>query len=158
MEEQSLGKHLVYLLQEGGAHATFDAAVKGIPPPLRGKRPRGLPHSPWELVEHMRIAQRDILDFSRNPKYALPKWPEGYWPPKSAPPSAAAWTKSIRSFRDDLKSMCNLVTDPATNLFAKIPWGDGQTILREALLAADHTSYHVGQLILVRRLLGIWKE
>ena len=155
MTNDALRRHLIDLLRGGGAHASFDAAVKGIPAELRGKRPKGLPHSPWELVEHMRIAQWDILEFSRNPNHESPKWPDGCWPNTPAPPSAAAWTKSIRAFRDDLESMCGLVT--SADLFAPIKWGQGQTILREALLVADHNSYHLGQLILVRRLLGAWK-
>jgi hypothetical protein len=108
------------------------------------------------LVEHLRIALGDILEFSRDAKHASPKWPEGYWPASSAPENAKDWDKSVQAFRDDLKAMCDLVMDPSTDLYAKIPHGDGQTILREALLAADHNSYHVGQLITTRRLLGAW--
>lgn len=155
MSDQALRDHLLYLLREGGAHANFDATIKALPAELRGKRPRGLPHSCWELLEHMRIAQWDILDFSRNPDYRTLKWPEDYWPKSAAPPSAAAWTKSVRAFRDDLEQMCKLVS--SADLFAVIPWGSGQTILREALLMADHNSHHLGQLIQVRRLLGAWK-
>jgi len=155
MSDQALRDHLLYLLRGGGAHAGFDASIKGLPAELRGKRPKGLPHSPWEQLEHMRLAQWDILDFCRNPKYQAPKWPEGYWPNSPAPPSASAWTKSVRAFRDDLETMCQLVS--SADLFAKILWGEGQTILREALLIADHNSYHLGQLIDTRRLLGAWK-
>ncbi len=157
MDDKSLRDHVLYLLKDGGAHLGFEAAVKGLPVELRGKRPKGSPHSPWELLEHMRLAQRDILEFSRNPKHESPKWPEGYWPKTPAPPSAAAWTKSVRAFHQDLEAMCALVTDPAMDLFARIPHGDGQTILREALLVADHNAYHLGQLVLVRKLLGAWK-
>jgi hypothetical protein len=110
------------------------------------------------LLEHLRIAQWDILEFSRNPKHKSPKWPEGYWPKTATPPSAAAWTKSIQRFRADQKAMLDLVVNPKTNLFAKIPWGDGQTILREALLVADHNAYHIAQLVDVRRLLRAWKN
>jgi len=110
------------------------------------------------LLEHLRFTQWDILDFSRNPKYVTPKWPDNYWPKNSSPPSAAAWNKSLKSFQDDLDAMKKLVSDPKTDLFAKIPWGDGQTVLREALLIADHNSHHLGQLIDVRRLLGAWKS
>jgi hypothetical protein len=110
------------------------------------------------LLEHLRIAQEDILEFCRDPKYKAPKWPDDYWPKKPAPPSAAAWGKSVKQFRKDLKTMQDLVANPKTDLFAKIPWGDGQTILREVLLVADHNAYHVAQLIDVRRLLGAWKE
>ncbi len=112
----------------------------------------------WMVLEHLRLTQWDILEFSRNPKYRSPKWPEGYWPKTEAPPDASAWNKSIQQFRKDLKAMQDLVANPKTDLYARIPWGDGQTLLREALLLADHNAYHLGQLIDVRRLLGAWKE
>jgi len=155
--DQSLREHLLYLLSGGGAHLNFDAAVADLPAALRGVRPDGLPHSPWELLEHLRIAQRDILEFSRNAKHVSPEWPSGYWPASAAPPDDAAWDKSVAAFRRDLAAMRKLVKDPKTNLYARIPHGDGQTILREALLTADHNAYHLGQLVLVRRLLGAWK-
>lgn len=155
--DQALRDHLLFLLRDGGAHVHFDAAIKGLPAALRGKRPKGADHSPWELLEHLRLAQWDILEFSRNAAYQSPKWPEGYWPEKPAPPNDRAWAKSIREFSADLDALCALVADPATDLFAKIPHGDGQTVLREALLVADHNAYHLGQLVLVRRLLGAWK-
>ena len=117
-----------------------------------------LPYSVWRLLEHMRIAQRDILEFSRNPKHVSPEWPDGYWPQGDAPPDDAAWDRSIKAFRADLKAVEELVTDPSTDLFARIPHGDGQTILREALLVADHNAYHLGQIVAVRRLLGAWKQ
>jgi hypothetical protein len=154
---KQLREHLLYLLDGGGAHARFNDAVKDMPADLRGIKPQGMPHSAWMLLEHLRIAQRDILDFSRNPKYKSPKWPEGYWPKTATPPSAAAWTKSIQQFRKDLKAMQDLVGSGKTDLYARIPWGDGQTILREALLLSDHNAYHIGQLIDVRRLVGDWK-
>ncbi len=156
--DQSLRQHLLELLDGGHAHANFDNVVADFPAKLRGERPAGLPHSAWMLVDHMRITQWDILDFSRNPNYVTPKWPEDYWPANPAPPNAAAWDKNVKAFRDDLDAMKKLVSDPKSDLFAKIPWGDGQTILREALLVADHNSHHLGQLIDVRRLLGIWKS
>jgi hypothetical protein len=155
--EQSLRKHLVELLAGGSAHAKFEDAVKGLPPKLRGAKPANFPHSPWMLLEHLRLAQWDILEFSRNAKHASPKWPEGYWPKDDAPPNAAAWNKSIQQFRRDLKAVQSLVANPKTDLFVRIPWGDGQTILREVLLAADHNAYHVAQLVDVRRMLGAWK-
>ena len=155
--EKLLREQLVSLLSEGNAHATFDQAVEKLPSELRGKRPEGLPHSPWELLEHLRIAQWDILDFSRNPQYKEMKWPDDYWPKSPEPPNEDDWDKSVATFRHDLQKLCALVLDPATDLFTKIPHGDGQTILREALLAADHNAYHVGQFILVRRLLGAWE-
>ncbi|HUJ95985.1 MAG TPA: DinB family protein [Terriglobales bacterium] len=154
--DKSLRDHVVYLLQGGGAHLKFDEALDGIPSKLRGKKPKKLPHSCWMLLEHMRLAQWDILEFSRNAKHVSPDWPSGYWPQSAAPASDAAWNASIRGFRKDLKAMQDLVASPKTDLFARIPWGDGQTILREALLIADHNAYHLGQLVAVRRLLGAW--
>jgi len=155
--EQSLRQHLVELLAGGSAHAKFEDAIKGLPPKLRGAKPAGFPHSPWMLLEHLRLAQWDILEFSRNAKHVSPKWPEGYWPKKESPANAGAWNKSAQQFRRDLKAMQSLVTNPRTDLFARIPWGDGQTILQEALLVADHNAYHVAQLVDVRRMLGAWE-
>lgn len=156
-KDQSLREHLASLLTSSHAHATFEAAIKDLPIDLRGKRPKGAQHSAWEIVEHLRIAQWDILEFSRDAKHVSPEWPGGYWPTKPAPPDEKAWDKSVRAFRRDLKAMCDLISDESTKLEAKIPHGDGQTILREALLLADHNAYHVGELVLVRRLLGAWK-
>jgi len=155
---KQLREHLLYLLDGGGAHARFNDAVKDMPERSRSVKPDGLPHSAWMLLEHLRIAQRDILEFSRNSKHASPKWPEGYWPKTQAPPSPAAWNKSVQQFRKDLKAMQDLVANARTDLYARIPWGDGQTILRQALLLADHNAYHIAQLIDVRRLVGAWKE
>jgi hypothetical protein len=155
--DHSLREHLVELLAGGSAHAKFDDVIKGLPAKLRGVKPPKFPHSAWMLLEHMRLAQRDILEFSRNAKHVSPEWPEGYWPKTPAPPSRAAWNKSLQQFRADLKAMQALVTNPKTDLHARIPWGDGQTILREALLVADHNAYHLGQLLDLRRLLGAWK-
>jgi hypothetical protein len=157
MNDESLRKHVVELLDGGHAHATFDTVIKNFPAELRGEVPLGLPHSAWMLLEHMRLAQWDILDFSVNPKYKAMKWPEDYWSKTPAPPDAASWEKSIKSFRDDLDAMKKLVSDPKTDLFKKLDWGKGQTILREALLVANHNSHHLGQMIDVRRLLGAWK-
>ncbi|MDR7545012.1 MAG: DinB family protein [Armatimonadota bacterium] len=154
---RAVRKHLLWLLGGGDAHASFDRATSGLPAALRGKRPAGLPYSPWELLEHMRIAQWDILDFSRNPGYVHRKWPDEYWPRSPEPPTDRAWGNSVRAFRRDHGAMMALVRNPRTDLYAKIPWGQGQTILREALLVADHNAYHIGQLIVVRRLLGAWK-
>lgn len=156
--DRSLRNHVLYLLQGGGAHLHFDEVIARIPPRLRGQKPAGLPHSLWMLFEHMRLAQWDILEFSRNPKHKSPDWPGGYWPTTDAPRSSAAWNASIKKFRADLKAMQDLVKNPKTDLFARIPWGDGQTILREALLVADHNAYHLGQMLDVRRLLGAWPE
>jgi hypothetical protein len=154
--EKKLREHLVKLLEGGYAHVEFEKVIKDFPEELRGKTSKGAEHSPWELLEHMRIAQSDILEFSRDAGHKSPSWPEGYWPETPAPPNAKAWDKSVKTFRKDLKAMCDLVSDKKTDLYAMIPHGDGQTILREALLAADHNSYHLGQLVLVRRLLGAW--
>jgi hypothetical protein len=157
-KDKALREHLVYLLKGGGAHLDFDAAVADLPTNLRGSKPAGVPHTPWRLIEHMRIAQWDILEFSRNPKHKSPEFPDGYWPSGDAPPDGKAWEKSLAGFRADLKAMQDLVANPATDLYARIPWGDGQTVLREALLIADHNAYHLGQLVAVRRALGAWKE
>jgi hypothetical protein len=154
--DRSLRQHLLELLNGGHAHATFDAVMANLPANLRGKKPANFPHSLWMLLEHLRLAQSDILEFSRNPRYKAPKWPDDYWPKSPAPPSGAAWNASIKKFRTDLKAMQALVKNPKTDLFAKIPWGDGQTILREALLLAAHNSHHLGQIIDIRRLLGAW--
>jgi DinB superfamily len=154
--QQELRQHLLELLAGGSAHAKFEDVIKDLAPELRGKKPANFPHSAWMLLEHLRIAQRDILEFSRSQNHKSPKWPEGYWPKTEAPPSESAWTESIAQCRSDLKALMDLVANPKTDLFAKIPWGEGQTILREALLTADHNSHHLGQLIDVRRLLAAW--
>jgi hypothetical protein len=153
----SLREHLLELLTGGHAHAKFEDAIKDLPAKLRGVKPQNFPHSPWMILEHLRLAQWDILEFSRNKKHESPKWPEGYWPKSDAPPTEEAWTNSVAQFEADLNAMKDLVKNPKTDLFAKIPWGDGPTILREALLVADHNAYHVAQLVDVRRLLGDWK-
>ena len=155
--DSAVRQHVLYLLGGGGAHVGFDEAVKGLPEALRGKAPRGLPYSTWQLLEHMRITQWDIVEFSRNREHRSPEWPAGYWPLSAAPPNRSAWTKSLAAFRADLEAMKTLVRDPATDLYARIPWGDGQTILREALLVADHNAYHLGELVVVRRVLGAWR-
>jgi hypothetical protein len=155
--DKPVQEHLVKLLAGGQAHVTFDAAVKNLPAALRGKRPKGAEHSPWEILEHLRIAQWDILEFSRDPQHVSPEWPSGYWPKSKTPPNDKAWAKSVRAFNADLEAMRKLVAADSTDLYAPIPHGDGQTILREALLIADHNAYHIGQIVLVRRLLGAWK-
>jgi len=152
-----LRENVIELLGGGKAHLSFDAAVADLPPALRGARPSGVPHTPWRLLEHMRIAQWDILEFSRNPRHVSPRFPEGYWPQGDAPPDAAAWDRSVAAFRADLRAMEALVADPASDLFAPLPHGQGQTLLREALLVDDHNAYHLGQLVVVRRLLGAWE-
>jgi hypothetical protein len=154
----ALREHLLYLLRGGGAHLDFDKAVAGLPPALRGKKPPGQPHTPWRLLEHLRICQWDILEFTRNPRHVSPSFPDGYWPAGDAPPDNAAWDRSVAAFRADLQAMQDLIADPATDLFVPLAHGQGQTALREALLVADHNAYHLGQLVLLRRLLGAWAE
>jgi uncharacterized damage-inducible protein DinB len=145
------------LLAWEDAHVGFDAAVADIPPDMQGKQPTGLPYSPWQLLEHLRRAQHDILDFCNNRHYKELNWPADYWPVSPAPPSASAWDDSVNAFRRDRTALQRLAADPEVDLTAKIPHGSGQTYLREIALAADHCAYHVGQLVAVRRLLGIWK-
>lgn len=154
--ESLLRQHLITLLNGRNAHVNFEDAIANFPYELSGKTPQGHEHSVWELLEHMRIAQWDILEFSINPGHVSPAFHDGYWPRNPAPESDNDWINCIDSFRKDLKSMQELVADPKTNLTAKIPHGTGQTILREALLVADHNAYHLGQLVLLRRALGIW--
>jgi hypothetical protein len=156
MSDDALRAHVLRILDWQDAHVGFDAVIEGIPPELRGTQTRGLPYSPWQLLEHMRIAQHDILDFCRNAAYVEMKWPDDYWPKSPAPPSAAAWEQSVAAFRRDRQTLKQLVADPNMDLFAKIPHGTGQTYLREALLIADHNAYHLGQLVTVRRLLDMW--
>ncbi len=158
MSDQALRDHVVYLLMGGGAHLGFDEAIENIPEQFWGARVDGVRHTPWRLVEHLRICQWDILEFSRNPSHVSPDFPDGYWPQSDAPRDGDEWEQSIEQFREDLRSMIELVSDPSTDLFATIPHGDGQTILREALLVADHNAYHLGQLVFLRRCLGIWDD
>jgi hypothetical protein len=155
--DASVRTHVLSLLRGGSAHAKPEEALKGFPDELTGRRVRGAPHTAWELLEHVRIAQWDILGFSRSAKHVSPGFPDGYWPAAAAPKNRRAWTASVRSFFDDLKAMQDLVENPSTDLYAPIPHGQGQTILREALLVADHNAYHIGQMVLLRRLLGAWK-
>ena len=156
--QQAYRKQIVQLLGGKGAHVSFDEAVEGLPVGLRGVKPPGQPHTAWRLVEHLRIAQWDILEFCRNPKHQSPKWPDGHWPESDAPPRPRDWKASIRHFRADLKAMQDLVTDPDNDLLAPIPHGQGQTLLREAVLVIDHNSYHIAQLVMLRRMLGAWDE
>jgi DinB superfamily len=153
-EDNLLREHVLNLLRGRGAHLNFDEVVKRIPENSKGRKLQGAPYTPWQLLEHMRIAQRDILEFSRDPKHISPEWPDGYWPQSEAPPDATAWDSSIKTFRKDLEAMQKLVEDPAVDLYARIPHGEGQTILREALLVADHNAYHLGQLVLLLKMSG----
>jgi hypothetical protein len=152
-----LRRYLVTLLDWGDAHVTFDAAVKGIPAKLRGVKAKGLPYSLWQLVEHIRLAQKDILDFCRNPNYRSGTWPDDYWPKKPAPPNSRSWQRSLAAFRRDRRAVERLAANLRLNLHAKIPHGDGQTYLREILLVADHNAFHVGEIVVVGPHLGAWK-
>lgn len=154
--DRALREQLVYLLKGGGAHVHFMDSLEGFPAGKHGTFAQGLPHTGWQLLEHSRIAQWDILQFSRNAKHVSPDFPGGYWPKTPVPPDEKAWDKSVQAFHSDLAEMIRLVENPKTDLFAKILHGDGQTILREALLLADHNSYHLGQLVDLRRALGEW--
>jgi uncharacterized damage-inducible protein DinB len=153
---KELRTHLAKLLSWSDAHTSFDDAVSGIPADKRGQVPAGLPYSPWQLVEHMRLTQADILDFCVNPKYREKEWPRDYWPATAAPPTARAWTASIAQYKRDRRAFERLAKSARTDLLATVPAGSGQTFLREVILVADHTAYHVGQLVAVRRLLGAW--
>lgn len=152
-DDASLRDHLLTLLDSDNAHLRFDDAVKDFPPELRGTRPAGGPHSPWELLEHLRLAQSDILEFTRDASYVSPSFPEGYWPSSEAPPADSAWDESVAAFRKDQQALADLLRDASVDLHQRIPHGSGQTVLREILVAADHNAYHLGQLMTVRRIL-----
>lgn len=156
-EDRILRNQIIPFLRGDGAHASFFSAVKNFPAEHYGTRPTGCPHTAWQLVEHIRIALHDLLDFCTNPNYTTPEWPADYWPKDPAPPSTEAWEKSVAAVRHDIEAFERLTGDPASNLYAEIPWGEGQTLLREILLAGDHTSYHTGQIVLIRQISGIWK-
>ena len=156
-KQKSLPAHLVELLSGGHAHIDFESAVKDWPPDLQGKKPEGAAHTPWEVLEHMRLAQWDILEFTRDPKHVSPEFPAGYWPKTPAPPDGKAWNKTLAAFRSDLKAILKIVESESTDFLTPFPHGDGQTVLREVLLVADHTAYHLGELLLLRRQLGAWK-
>jgi hypothetical protein len=153
--DKALREQLLALISSGEAHADFDAAIGDWPVQLAGAKVANFPHTAWMLLEHMRIAQWDILEFSRNPKHVSPKWPEGYWPTSEAPANEKAWATSVAEFKKDRRTMEQLVANSKGDLFAKFPWGDGQALLREALLLADHNSYHLGQLVMLRKCMGI---
>lgn len=151
--DRALREHLLYLLRGGGAHIHFEEALKDFPAAAFNAKAEGVPYTPWQVLEHMRIAQWDILEFSRDAAHVSPPWPEGYWPDPARAADAADWDKSVEQFRADLKALEGLVADPATDLYARIPHGTGQTVLREALLVADHNAYHLGVLVTLRRSL-----
>lgn len=150
---QSLREHVLYVLRGEGAHINFEDFVSDFRVEFCGQKIEGVPYTAWQVLEHMRIAQWDILEFSRDPKHVSPKWPEGYWPPQDKFGTSELWQETVEAFRSDLEQMENLVGDAATDLFAKIPHGTGQTILREALLIADHNAYHLGALVVLGRIL-----
>ncbi len=152
--DQSLREHLLYLLGGGGAHVDFETLLADFPVAALNRKVAGMPYTAWQVLEHMRIAQWDILEFSRNSAHVSPKWPEGYWPAPEQAADEAAWHKSVAAFRTDLTAMTTLLGDPHTELFARIPHGDGQTVLREALLVADHNAYHLGVLATLKRMLA----
>ena len=151
-----LRQELDRLLQGRGAHVTFDEAIADFPERLRGVRPQNSPHSAWELLEHLRIAQWDMLEFSRDPSHKSPEWPLGYWPSTPEPPDEKAWDRSVEAFRADNRAMRDLITNPDSDLFTPFAHGEGQCLLREAFQTADHNAYHIGELLFLRRVLGIW--
>ena len=155
-QDQSLRDQLKRLLDWPDAHADFERVVAGVPVRVQGVRPEGLPYSLWQLLEHVRLAQADILDFCRNPQYRQPAWPDDYWPPTEAPPDEGAWERSVAAIRADRHALMEMIDDAGLNLFAEIEHGEGQTYLREVLLVADHGAYHLGEMVAVRRLLGVW--
>ncbi len=157
MEDKIIRQHLIELLQGGSAHTSLDKALKHLSLDLIGSKTGNLPYSIWELVEHIRISQWDIVEFSRNPNHISPDWPDEYWPSESIPESANVWNASIEAIQIDLQDMIEMVQDPQNNLFRPFSHGDGQTLMREAMLLADHNAYHLGQIILIRKLLGAWK-
>ncbi len=157
-DDEAIRDHVLKLVKGRQGHIDFKTTLANLPQEFQGKKPERAPHTPWQLLEHMRIAQWDILEFSRDSEHKSPKFPEGYWPDSEAPSDEGAWQESVASFGADLQAMADLVADPSTDLYARIPHGSGQTILRESLLVADHNAYHLGQLVLLRRLLNIWTE
>ena len=154
MTDKTLRDQLAALLRGGEAHAPLEDAIRGFPSLLAHSRVGSIPHTPWRFLEHMRIVQWDILEFCQNPDHVSPEFPDGYWPSGDSPPTANSWDESVSAFCSDLVSMQRLVADPQSDLFVPIPHGDGQTLLREAMLVADHNSYHLGQLLVIRRGLG----
>ncbi|HSR49869.1 MAG TPA: DinB family protein [Acidobacteriota bacterium] len=156
MDETALREQVAEFLTSRGAHLDFEAVVKDFPEGLRGKKAPGLPHTGWQLLEHLRICLWDILEFSRAPDHVSPDFPTGYWPEDESPPTPEAWDKCVDSIRRDLRAMQDLVRDESRDLFKPFPHGQGQNLLREALLIADHNAYHLGQLVDLRRLLGVW--
>lgn len=156
--DRLLREHVLYLLRGGGAHLPVEKVLGGVPLAAQGSRPPGLPHSPWEILEHLRITQSDILEYIRDPEYRSPEWPSGYWPESATPPDAQAWKRSSERFLAGLRALEERVEDSSGDLLAQIQHGEkGHTLLREALLAADHNAYHAAEMVATRRLLGVWE-
>jgi hypothetical protein len=155
-DDRALREQLVAFLRGGQAHADLKSVLDDFPAKLRGVAPEGAEHSAWQQLEHIRLALHDLLDFSTNPNYVPLEWPGDYWPKEAAPANSDAWDGSVRAVKKDMADFEKLVGNPESNLYATIPWGDGQTLLREVLLAGQHTSYHLGQIVLLRRILGAW--
>jgi uncharacterized damage-inducible protein DinB len=157
--DKALREDVLVLLRGGRAHVGFEKAVANLPEDLRGKKPRGAPYTPWQQLEHMRICQWDILEYIRDPQHVSPEWPQGYWP-KEASPARGAWAKTVKAFQADRQALVDLAANPSTDLLTRVPPGDaeGVTILHELLLVADHNAYHLGQIVILRRLLGAWGE
>jgi hypothetical protein len=153
-DHRALRDHLLQLLDSDNAHLKFDDAVKDFPAALRGRRPENAPHSAWELLEHLRITQSDILEFTRDPKHVSPEFPAGYWPAGEGPSDDSAWDASVEAYRSDQRALGDLLRDESLDLYTPIAHGSGQTVLREILLTADHNAYHLGQLMTVRKILG----
>ena len=158
LEDRALRDQLLELIRGGSAHVDPDTVLADFPENLRGVKPNCAPYNAWQLLEHTRIALQDLLEFSTNPNYLEPKFPDDYWPKSETPPSAEAWNESVTGLKGDLKAFEDLINDPAGNIYAQIPWGQGQTIFREILVAADHNSYHLGQIVLLRKQLDAWKS
>ncbi len=155
-EDKALRDHLLEMLRGGSAHVDLATVVDDFPAKLTGTKSKNVPYTPWQLLEHMRMTVNDLLLFSTDPKYVAPKWPDDYWPAKETP-QAGEWEASVKALKADLAAFEGMVRDPKANLYAKIPWGDGQTLLREVLLVSQHNSYHLGEMVLMRRELGAWK-
>jgi len=153
-----LRKELVFQLNGGNAHAPLQKVIADFPAKFRGEKPNGLPYSAWQLLEHIRLAQADMLEFCTSAKYKEKKWPDDYWPKSPNPPNARAWNAAVKAIHSDRTQFIKLISDPKADLFARFPWGDGQTLFHEACLIIDHNAYHLGEIVTVRRILGIWPQ
>jgi hypothetical protein len=156
--DQVVRSQLLSLLRRGNAHMGFDQAVADFPIERINQEPPNVPYTPWHLLEHIRIAQWDILEFIRNPNHVSPDWPEGYWPPREQEANREQWNRTIQGFRDDLEALQAIIADPATDLYATMPQGEKYNILREILTVADHTAYHIGEFGILRQVMGTWPE